>query len=54
MENDGIVLPARAGMSPAAMKHIYAPGCAPRASGDEPSKVDRSNMSEPCSPRERG
>ena len=49
-----IVVPARAGMSPAAAAATAAKWCGPRASGDEPSGVVAVFLGGLWSPRERG
>ena len=48
------VFPARAGMSPVYGSPAVAVLGVPRASGDEPHKVDGVTFSTVCSPRERG
>ena len=50
----GVVVPARAGMSPAELERRYGLPSGPRASGDEPDTVRLLELLEEWSPRERG
>ena len=48
------VLPARAGMSPAADEKIKAEYGAPRTGGDEPARLEKLTVGVSCSPHGRG
>ena len=48
------MFPARAGMSRDVKVLKFMSGCVPRASGDEPTKIEAASGLSVCSPRERG